>query len=251
MHENDGWNDYIYRAISHHVNRKIIECLYDENLSFTDILNRVGVDGNHGKFGYHLRKLSKFVELDPTTKKYRLTTRGNLLADIIHDFNFMTSRRRDVSRCVESLRIEDHAVALYNDDDFKHQITFPFLRAGLLRGEAVVHVVAEDKLNSEIREIKKYGIDIDSLPNGAFTIMSADEWYLRKGMFEAETIITNWQTLIHEKKKAGFAGVSAAGEMEVFIRNGKIEDLLRYEESLGRQLAMSLCALCLFDKKTF
>jgi len=234
--------------MSHCLNRKIIDCLHDENLGFTELLDKVGDDGNHGRFGYHLRTLSGFVELEPTTKKYRLTDRGKLLADVIHDFRFLTSRGKEASRYAERLTIGDHAVAFYDNDDFKRQISFPFLKAGLSSGEATVYIVSEDKLDSEIREIQEYGIDLDSLPKEAFTIMSASEWYLRKGRAKAKKIVTNWQTLIHKKKKAGFTGVHAAGETAVFISNGKSEELLRYEELLDRQLAPDLCALCLYDK---
>lgn len=248
MHGNNSWDYQFQRAMSHPVNRKIIECLHDENLTFTELLNKVGDDGNHGKFGYHLRTLSEFVELEPTTKKYRLTDRGKLLVDVIHDFRFLTSRGKEAWKYTERLTIGDHAVALYDNDDFKRQISFPFLNAGLSRGEATVYVVSEDKLDSEIREIQKYGIDLDRLPTEAFTIMSANEWFLRKGKAKAKTIVTNWETLIHEKKKAGFAGVHAAGETAIFINDGKTEELMRYGEALGRQLAFDLCALCLYDK---
>jgi hypothetical protein len=245
---NNNWDYDIHRAMSHPVNRKIIECLRDENLGFTELLNKVGYDGNHGKFGYHLRTLTEFVELEPKTKKYRLTDRGKLLAGVIRDFRFLTSRRTETSRYAERLTIGDHAVAFYENDNFKRQISFPYLKAGLSRGEAAVYIVSEEKLDSEIREIQEYGIDLDSLPNGAFTIMSASEWYLRKGRAKAKTIVTNWQTLIHEKKKAGFAGVHGAGEVTVFFNNGKTEESLRYEELLGRQLAFDLCGLCLYEK---
>jgi hypothetical protein len=232
----------------HPVNRKIIECLHDEDLSFTELLNKVGDDGNHGKFGYHLRTLSKFVELEPTTKKYRLTDRGKLLANLIRDFRFLASRGKEASRYSERLTIGDHAVTLYGTEDFKHQILFPFLGAGLSRGEAAVYIASEEKLDSEIRELHKYGMDLDRLPTEAFTIMSAYEWYLRKGRAKAETIVTNWQRLVQEKKKAGFVGVHVAGDSTVFISNGKSEELSRYEESLGRQLAFDLCGLCLYDE---
>jgi hypothetical protein len=246
MHENNKWDYKLQRAMLHPVNRKIIECLHYEDLSFTNLLDKV--DGNHGKFGYHLRTLREFVELEPTTKKYRLTDRGKLLADVICDFRFLTSEAKEASRYAEHLKIGDHAVALYSDEDFKRKISFPFLKAGLSRGEATVYIVSEDKLDSEVREIRKYGIDLDSLPKEAFAIMSASEWYLRRGRAEAKTIATNWQTLIQEKKKAGFTGVRVAAEVAVFIRNGLSEELLRYDESLGRQLAFDLCGLCLYDK---
>jgi hypothetical protein len=235
--------------MSHPLNRRIIECLHDENLRFTELLNKVGDDGNHGKFGYHLRTLREFVELEPTTKKYRLMDRGELLAAVIRDFRFLTSRGKEASRYAERLTIGDHAVAFYDNDDFKRQISFPFFNAGISRGEATVYIVSEDKLDSEIREIQKYGMDLDRLPTEAFTIMSANEWYLRKGRAKAKTITENWQMLIQEKKKNGFAGVHVAGEMAVFISNGKSEELSRYEKSLGRHcVVFDVCVLCLYDK---
>jgi len=237
MHEDNKWDYKLQRAMLHPVNRKIIECLHDEDLPFTNLLDKV--DGNHGKFGYHLRTLREFVEFEPTTKKYRLTDRGKLLAGVIRDFRFLTSEAKEASRYAEHLKIGDHAVALYSDEDFKRKISFPFLKAGLSRGEATVYIVSEDKLDSEVREIRKYGIDLDSLPKEAFAIMSASEWYLRRGRAEAKTIATNLQTLIQEKKKAGFTGVRVAGEVAVFIRNGLSEELLRYDESLADNLLLT------------
>ena len=222
--------------------------MHDENLPFTELLNKVGDDGNHSRFGYHLRTLKEFVELEPTTKKYRLTDRVELLAEVIRDFRFVTSGVNEASRYAKRLTIGDHAVAFYDNDNFKRQISFPFLNAGLSRGEAAVYFVSEDKLDSEIREIQKYGIHLDRLPTEAFTILSANEWYLRKGGAKAKTITEKLQMLVQEKKKAGFAGVHAAAEMGVFISNGKSEELSRYEKSLGRQYASDLCGLCLYDK---
>lgn len=234
----------------HPVNRKIIECLDDESLSFTELLNRVGDDGNHGKFGYHLRALREFVKLEPKTKKYCLTDRGKLMAEAVRCFYHVPSREDASARYAENLKIRDHAFALYDNEDFRRKIALSFLKAGLSRGEAAVYVVSEDKLDSEIREIQKYGIDPDSLPKEAFTIIPAYEWYIKKGRAEGKTIITNWQMLSQEKKKTGFAGVHVATDAMVFFNNGKSEELLRYEESLGKQFALDLgaCAICFYDK---
>jgi hypothetical protein len=245
LREQNNWSNDIQRAMSHPMKRRIVECLHDEDLSFAELLNKVS-NGNHGKFGYHLRMLREFVALEPTTKKYCLTDRGKLLAEVIRNFRSVASGG-EAPRYAEQLKIGDHAYALYDNDDFKRKISFPFLQAGLSRDEAAVYIVSEDKLDSEVREIQKYGIDSDSLRKEAFSIMPAYEWYLRRGKAEAKTITTNWQMLIQQKKKAGFVGVHAAGEMSVFINNAKSKELLRYEESLGRQLVFDLCVLCLYD----
>jgi len=246
------WDDEIHRALAHPIRRRIIECLQERNvLSFRELLKYVGI-GNHGKLGFHLKALTGLVERKPSMKKYRLTDRGQLAGELIWDIRFITDRGgRDLAheptRYVRHLRFGDHAVLYYDTEDIKREITFPFLEAGLPKGEAVVYLVSEHKLDSESREIQRYGISVDYFRTEAFTIMSADEWYLKKGKAQAKTIIDNLQKLREEKQKAGFTGLRGAGEMEVFFENAKIKELLRYEAALGRQLASNVCGLCLYD----
>jgi hypothetical protein len=245
------WDDEIHRALSHYVRRRIIECLQENDLSFRELLKCVPI-GNHGKLGFHLKALSELIEREPSMKKYRLTDRGRLAGELIWDVRFAIARGgRDLvnepTRYVRRLRFGDHAVLYYDIEDVKREITFSYLEAGLSKGEAVVYVVSEHKLSSEALEIQRYGISGDYLRNGAFTIMSAYEWYLKKGKAQAKTIIANWQTLIKEKQKAGFTGVHAAGEMDAFFQNAKIKELLRYEAALGRHLNFDLCGLCLYN----
>jgi len=175
-----------------------------------------------------------------------------LAGELIWDIRFAIDRGgRDLAheptRYVRHLKFGDHAVLYYDTENIKREITFSFLEAGLPKGEAVVYIAPERKLDSEIREIQRYGISTDYFRNEAFTIMSAEEWYLEKGKTQAKTIIDNWATLLKEKQKAGFTGLRGAGEMEVFFHNAKVEELLRYEAALGRQLAFDLCALCIYN----
>jgi hypothetical protein len=92
----------------------------------------------------------------------------------------------------EHLDFGDHAFLMYDTEDDMRRIAYSFMRAGLSKGDAVMYLVSEHKLDSESREIQK-SLGIDDLSNKAFTIMSADEWYLRKGKAQAKTIIANWK----------------------------------------------------------
>jgi DNA-binding transcriptional ArsR family regulator len=246
------WDDEIHRALAHPIRRRIIKCLQEKDaLSFRELLKYIGIS-NHGKLGFHIKALRGLVEREPTMKKYRLTDRGQLAGELIWDIHFIIDRGgRDLAheptRYVRRLRFGDHAVLYYDTEDVKREISFSFLEAGLPKGEAVVYLVSEHKLDSESREIQRCGISADYFRTEAFTIMSADEWYLKKGKAQAKTIIANWETLIKEKQKAGFTGLRGAGEMEIFFDNAKVEELLRYEAALDRQLAFDLCALCLYD----
>jgi len=246
------WDDEIHKALAHPIRRRIIECLQERNdLSFQDLLKYVGIT-NHGKLGFHLRILRALIEREPSMKKYRLTDRGQLAGELIWDTRFIIERGgRDLAleptRYVRRLRLGDHAVLYYDAEDVKREISFSFLEAGLPKNEAVVYFVSEHKLDSEGREIQRYGISADYFRTEAFTIMSAEEWYLKKGKAQAKTIIANTLTLLKEKQKAGFTGLCVAAEMKVFFDYGKTEELLRYEAALGRKLPPNLCALCLYE----
>lgn len=253
LRDSDG---EIHRALAHPVRRRTIQWLQERNeLSFSELLSYLTVP-NHGKLGFHIRTLSALglVEHDPSTRKYRLTEKGQLAHELIWDIRFLTARLGgeltfEPARYVRRIRLGDHAILFYDTENVKRQISFPFLGAGLLRGEAVLYVVSENRLDSEGREIQRYGISVDHFGREAFTIMSADEWYLQKGKAEAETIVNNWMSLLKEKQKLGFVGLRAAAEMEVFFDYAKKNELLRYEASLGRQLASNACALCLYDPR--
>lgn len=246
----NSWNNNAYTAMGHSIKREIARCLLSGNMSFSELINAIAVK-NHGDFGYHLRSLKGFIELDPLTKKYRLTYRGSLLAACIENFRFITSSSEKLTTYVRNLRFGDHAAAFYRTEDFKRSICTPYLKEGLSRGEAAIYVVSEHRVDSEMREIQRRITDFSSLPKGTFEIMQAYEWYVEKGKTEAETIVANWKKLIKEKRKVGFKGIRTAGETQVFFDYAKTEQLFEYERALGKHISLDLCGLCLYDTKRF
>jgi hypothetical protein len=120
------------------------------------------------------------------------------------------------------------------------------LEAGLPKGEAVVYVVSENKLGSESQALQRYGIGASYFDTGAFTIMSSDEWFMKDGKAQPNTIIDNWRTIVKEKRKAGFTGVRGAVEMKLMLNYSR-EQLLRLETMLGKKITINLCALCIYD----
>jgi DNA-binding transcriptional ArsR family regulator len=247
----EEWDNEIQKATSHPIKRKIVELLAEEDLSFMQLLSRINGSFDKGNFSYHLRRLTKFVELEPSTKKYKLTYRGRLLLDIIREFRSRVRKGNRPLRYAEQLAAGAHAFALFNSESFKHDIVFPFFKGGLSKGYAAVYVVGEEKLDSEGLALKKCGIDLDSLPTGAFTVISSFEYYIQKGKADGKTIIENLQMLLEEKKKAGFIGIWGATEMAVFVDYGKAKELLQYEESLGRQFGLDVGGICLYNSKRF
>lgn len=257
-----NWDDEIHRALAHPIRRRIIECLQERDvLSFNELLKRIA-NGNHGKLGFHIRALRGLVEREPSMKKYRLTDRGQLAGDLIWDIRLrIATGGRDFALelalkpaiYVRRLKLGDHSVLFYDTEAVKREISFPYLLAGLLKSEAVVCVVSENKLDLETGEIQRYGISVDSFRKGAFAIMSADEWFLKKGKAQVETIIANLQALVNEKRKAGFAGVRVAVEMNLLLDYNN-EELLRLEATLGRPTyapanLSHLIELCIYETR--
>jgi len=148
------WDDDIYKAMAHPIRRVIIESLYEKGaLSFYELL-KCTVLLNHGKLGFHLRTLKGFIEREPSTMKYRLTERGQLAGELIWDIRFRMKKggpniAHEPTRYVQRLKLGDHAILFYDTADIQHEMCFPFLKAGLLKGEAVVYVTSENKLRSE------------------------------------------------------------------------------------------------------
>jgi len=159
--------------------------------------------------------------------------------------NHENKRDNKLIQYIHSLRLKDHAILFYPTENSKLKMLSPFLEVGLSKGEAVIYLAPEHKLDRETRQIQGYDINLDL--KQAFTILSADEWYLRKGKARPETIIANLLTLHKENQKRGFTGTRIAGDIEVFFNHAKTAELLRYEKLLGRQFATKICALCLYD----
>jgi len=248
-------NSKILHVINHPIRRKILELLKEKKaLSFNELSRYVALD-NHGRLGFHLRALVELVEHEPSTNKYRLSDAGRMAMGLIEDVQFMVERIKQNRleakiNYVRNLVLGDHSLLLYDTEIFKREISFSFLKEGLSKHHAAFYIVSESKLDSENRQAKQYGISFDQIHRGAFTILSSEEVYLRKGKAHAKTIIANWLALAKEKQTAGFEGLCVVAELDAFFENAKSKELLMYEKVLSQQYPPTVCAICLYSAHT-
>jgi len=238
----------------HPIRRRLLESLWEKDRSF-DELNRIC--SNHGRLGYHLRSMSGMMIRDPRRKVYRLTDEGRVAWEwLVQASSDYARRRLDIEvtpaqnpfTYADQLNLSDHAFVMYGDADFRRAVAFPFLRAGLTRAMATIYLASEQGMDKERKEMKRRYADIEELEErGAFTIMSAEEWYMRRGKASPHTIVDNWSKLVQEKMREGYKGLQAAAEMDVFFENSKTSELLIYEKKLGRKLPQGLCGMCMYD----
>jgi len=212
---------------------------------------------NHGELGYHLRSMSALVEKKPEEKSYRFTDEGRLIQGLMiqaslelrkRSLDIEVTAKHNPIRYVERLNLGDHAIFLYEDSTFKRAVALPFLRMGLLRGMATVYVASEQRMSQEEKEMERSYPDIEELKErGDLLIMSAEEWYLRRGKASPDVISDNWLRLAREKIKKGYKGLQAAADMNTFLDSRKITELLAYEKKLGPKFPRIICAVCMYE----
>jgi DNA-binding transcriptional ArsR family regulator len=244
--------DMLCHILENPTRRRILESLWEKDLSYDELTR---ICSNHGRLGYHLRQMSKIVKKVPKEKTYRLTQSGRVVRDWFAQAP-SPNAKGDLEPApvhvtyANQLGLSEHAFALYEDADSRRAIAFPFLITGLRRSMASIYVVSEKEMDSEREEMRRRYIGMEEFEErGAFTIMSAEEWYMRRGKASSPVIIDNWSKLIQEKMSQGYKGLQGATEMSVFFENSKTSELLVYEKKLGRKFPQGLCGMCMYDAR--
>jgi DNA-binding transcriptional ArsR family regulator len=241
--------------LAHPIRRRILESLSEKDRSY-DELNKIC--RNHGRLAYHLRAMSGMMDKDPDRKVYTLTDNGRATwqwllrasSDYTKRLNCEVAPEQNPSTYADKLGLSDHAFFLYDDAYSRRAIAFPFLKAGLTRQMAAVYLPSEEGMDREREEMRRRYLGFEELEErGAFTIMSAEEWYMRRGKASPDLIINNWSGLAQEKMSQGYKGLQVAGETDVFFENSKTTELFAYERKLGRKLPQSVCAMCMYDTR--
>jgi|YelNatPaOPRAMG01_1025707.scaffolds.fasta_scaffold78274_2 DNA-binding transcriptional ArsR family regulator len=247
----DHWRNFerACRILSHSVRRRILHLLYEGDRSFQELSDVCGA--NHGKLGYHLRKMSAILERDPEGGAYRLTREGRLLyewflrasSDYVGSLlDLEVGPELNPVRYAEGLSLGDHSVLIYESEPIRRAVALSFLEAGLREGSALVYLAGEGDVDRAAEEIsRELGI---AAGKGALEVWSSEEWYLGLGRGSADLIIENWRKLAERKVEEGYMGLRIATEAHGLI--GRL-DLSAIEEGLGRRLPQELCTLCQYD----
>lgn len=197
--------------------------------------------------------MGRYIEHNSITHKYRLTDSGKKAGSLVLDARLLSvgnGPTANAAEYVKDLDIGTHAVMFSTNDDYGLDISCSFLISGLTNGYSAFYLAQDYKLNSITEEIRNR-LNLEPSPLGALNILSAEEWYMQKGKFNAEKITNNWVRLSQKQQKAGYKGIYVCGETEVFFDYSKTEELLMYEGGLGKSLGSSMSAICIYDNPRF
>jgi hypothetical protein len=244
--------DKLCHILENPIRRRIVESLWEKDLSYPELTN---ICNNHGRLGYHLRQMREIVKRVPKEKTYHLTQSGRVARGWLAQAPSLNARGElepapAYVTYASQLGLNEHAFALYEGADSRRTIAFPFLANGLRRSMASIDIVSEKEMDAERKEMRRKYIGMEEFEErGALTIMSAEEWYMRRGRASPDVIIDNASKLLQEKMSQGYKGLQGATEMSVFFENSKTSELLVYEKKLGRKFPQRLCGMCMYDAR--
>jgi DNA-binding response OmpR family regulator/signal transduction histidine kinase len=165
--------------------------------------------------------------------------------------NAMSSRS---VRTIGDVGPGDHLCCLYETEEEHRAVLAPFLCQGLERGEKVLYITDARTAATVIRYLRDEGLDAESyLTRGQLKILTADDAYLKQGVFDPEGMITLLRTETEQALAEGYAALRVTGEMTWALRGlPGSERLIEYEAKLNEFLPSSSClAICQYDRQAF
>lgn len=155
---------------------------------------------------------------------------------------------RKVASFVKNMKPTDHAILFYSEREMKRQVLFTYLKEGLENGEAAAYIVSQETLD-EIREaMGDAGFNVPQLENsGALHIISYTQWYYLDGYTDSNRTNLLWKQLYEKVRANGFKGLRVTGETACFFERGDSKELVRYEQSLHKNVELPMQVLCAYD----
>lgn len=160
----------------------------------------------------------------------------------------------DVAGLVQNCQINDHICAFYESEEDRNMIVSHFLFIGLIKGEKVVYIDADENNSGVKRALSKLSVDVDSaIASGQLSILDRKQTYIELGHFDHEHMITSWKKFTDLAVKESYSGLRAAGDVPSYDEEGGILDkVLRYEVELNNFFPNNKAlALCMYNRSMF
>ena len=152
------------------------------------------------------------------------------------------------------LQAGDHLCCLFESDEEHRALLSPFMRQGLERYEKIVYIVDDHTAEQVLAYLSEEGIEVSQfLQSGQLTILSSDESYVEKGVFEPERMVALLQAQTACAAGEGYRALRVTGEMSWALRGlPGSERLIEYEAKLNTFFPGSRClAICQYDRRKF
>lgn len=157
-------------------------------------------------------------------------------------------------RAVSDLQPGDHLCCLYETEEEHRALLTPYLRQGIERGEKVVYIVDARTAETVLGYLRDDGMEVENyLASGQLLILTANDAYLREGVFSPEGMISLLRAETERALEDGYTAFRATGEMTWALQGlPGSERLMEYEAKLNDFFHDSKAiGLCQYDRRRF
>ena len=149
---------------------------------------------------------------------------------------------------IRMLPLHSHSMLICDDREEKLWRLLNFIYFALIRGYAVVYLAPHDEIKRSERLMRAFGIKVPWYEERQqLQVLSSKEFYINDCKADKEKIAQALAELTEKAEAREFKGVYEAGDMSCFFENGKVDQLVEYELSLGREPSLNLAALCIYN----
>ncbi|HEX3034854.1 MAG TPA: PAS domain S-box protein [Thermodesulfobacteriota bacterium] len=155
---------------------------------------------------------------------------------------------------MDGLSTGDHVCCLYETEEEHRTFVTSFLRKGIERGEKVIYVVDSHIAETILDYLRDDGLKVDSyLSSGQLIILSADEVYVKRGVFDPNEMVSLLRTETERALNEGYSALRVTGEMSWTLKGlPGSERLIEYESKLNEFSTGGKClTLCQYDRRLF
>lgn len=160
----------------------------------------------------------------------------------------------DFAQKVKELKPGDHLCCIYETEEEHRTILTSFMRQGLDSDEKIIYVVDARTAEDILHYLHQDGVDVEQYREvGQLNILSADEAYLREGVFDPDGMISLLKNETEHALTEGYPALRVTGEMTWALRGlPGSEWLIEYEAKLNEFFPGSKClAICQYDRREF
>lgn len=155
---------------------------------------------------------------------------------------------------LDEVKPGDHLCAIYETEEEHRALLTAYIRRGLEMNEKVIYIV-DARTSETIRGyLRAEGVDVEPyLKNGQLSILTADQSYMRDGIFVPERMIDLLRQETERAISEGYHALRATGEMSWVLRGYPgSERLMEYEAKLNDFFPRnSAVGLCQYDRRRF
>lgn len=145
-----------------------------------------------------------------------------------------------------------HVGAFFRSLEERDAILRSFFEKGLAAGDPCLLVCPRDTRTEYQAAFRKAGLPLTkALRSGQFRVLDCEEFYLHKGVFQPDRVITTAKRLFGD---ASGRTLRAAGDMSWTLLAGVTpQAAAEYEERLNREVFshLPIAGLCLYDMRRF